>query len=444
MEIRGVGRLIGAYAAAIGCVGLATGARFLLAEPLGQFESFGPFYPAILASALLGVGPGVLACAASLLMIWYFFLPPTWSFDLRDPSAMSALVVFAACSALLLGVATVHRRVKLARSQADEFFKAIQDISAEGVVLYRAVRDRDGTVVDFEYRYANPAALAIMRQSDTTNIVGKRFLERLPLARAHPQLFPRYLAALKTGQGSEAEYELGGRWFVSAVARLGDGLVVTVQDVSARKRSDEAQKLLLQELNHRVKNVLTSVIAMASIAGRGATSVADFNDKLLGRLHALSRAHGLLMANSWTEAELSEVVRSTLDPHLQSESRRFVIDGPKVPISADSALALNMALYELATNAIKYGALSNPQGEVAVRWRADPNEPGFVFLSWTEAHGPPVQPPGKPGFGTRLLERAFAAEDGEVRLEYRDSGVFCEMRFRRSAPRPSAADIAVA
>jgi two-component sensor histidine kinase len=131
----------------------------------------------------------------------------------------------------------------------------------------------------------------------------------------------------ETGRTSEAEYELGGRWFHSTVARLRDGIVVTVQDVSARKRADEAQKLLLAELNHRVRNLLASVIAMVAQAERGASSAADFRDKLSSRLHALSRAHHLLSASAWSEAGVGDVVRSTLEPHLGADSTRFQIDG---------------------------------------------------------------------------------------------------------------------
>ena len=176
-----------------------------------------------------------------------------------------------------------------------QLFKAVQDISLEGVVVYRALLDRGGQVHDFEYRYANPAACAIMMSPSSDEIVGAKLLERLPLAREHAQLFPRYVRVFTTGETSEAEYELGGRWFHSTAAKLGDGIVVTVQDVSVRRRGEDAQKLLLQELSHRVKNLLASVIAMANSTERGVTSTAEFRDKLSARLQALSRTHGLLM-----------------------------------------------------------------------------------------------------------------------------------------------------
>jgi two-component sensor histidine kinase len=312
---------------------------------------------------------------------------------------------------------------------ADLLFRAVEEISLEGVVVYRALIDAEGRVRDFEYRYANPEARKIMLNRGSGEIVGTKLLDRLPLAREHPQLLPRYVRVFTTGETSESEYELGGRWFHSTAAKLGDGLVVTVQDVSIRRRAEEAQKLRLQELNHRVKNLLASVIAMANATERGVSSIAEFRDRLSARLIALSRAHSLLMAGAWTDAAVEDVVRNTLEPYLTADAARFRIDGPKITISPDAALALNMALHELATNAIKYGALSGEGGKIEIRWERDSDRPNFVLLTWTESDGPLVSEPNSGGFGTRLLQRAFAAIDGEVKLHFLAGGVFCETRF---------------
>jgi two-component sensor histidine kinase len=241
--------------------------------------------------------------------------------------------------------------------------------------------------------------------------------------------FPRYVRVFTTGETSEAEYELGGRWYRSTAAKLGDGLVVTVQDVSTRRRAEDAQRLRLEELNHRVKNLLASVIAMADVSERGATSTAEFRNKLSARLLALSRAHSLLMAGAWTDAAVEDVVKNTLEPYLTADAGRFHIEGPRIGVSPDVALALNMALHELATNAIKYGALSNQRGQIEIRWGLDPDRPHFALLIWTESDGPPVSKPNGGGFGTRLLQRAFAATDGQVKLHFFAGGLFCEMRF---------------
>jgi len=353
-------------------------------------------------------------------------------------AAAAQVVVTAPARLPALGVGFLRADMSAPSSStdADLLFKAVHDISTEGLVVYRAVLNRTRDVVDFEYRYANPAACSIMK-GEPESVVGARLLERLPEAREHPQLFPRYARVFLSGETSEAEYELGGRWFHSRVAKLDDGIVVTVRDVSARRRADEVQKLLLQELNHRVKNLLASVIAMVVFTERGAASTAEFRDKLSARLHALSRAHSLLSASAWTEASVGDVVRSTLEPHLGQDSTRFRIDGCAYKISSDTALALNMALHELATNAAKYGALSDARGQIAINWTLDPDRSGFIRLIWKEAGGPRVSRPAAPGFGTRLLDRAFASGGGQVRLEYLDEGVACEMVFssaERSGP----------
>jgi two-component sensor histidine kinase/PAS domain-containing protein len=379
------------------------------------------YMPAIVGSALLGLGPGVLALGVSALADWTL-----WRGGLASGEEVAELALFGVGSALTVAILGSNWRARA--PAADPLFKAVQDISIEGVVVYRAALDRAGRVVDFEYRYANPAACEIMR-GRPVDIAGAKLLERLPEARDHPQLFPRYARVFETGRTSEAEYELGGRWFHSTVARLRDGIVVTVQDVSARKREDEAQKLLLAELNHRVRNLLASVIAMVAQAERGASSAADFRDKLSSRLHALSRAHHLLSASAWSEAGVGDVVRSTLEPHLGADPTRFQIDGDAFKVTSDTALALNMALHELATNAVKYGALAGPQGRIAIRWCPDPDRPGFVRLIWREFGGPPVSEPERSGFGTRMLGRAFAVSGGETEVRFLPDGVVCEMAF---------------
>jgi two-component sensor histidine kinase len=415
------------YAIAAGYALLAAAGQFALARWFGFQASFTLFFPAIVAAALLGAGPGALALALSLAAGWAD-LSSGGAAQVQRSDAL-ALLLLGVAGAMIVLMVVAYRGAQTSFNQMALLFKAAQDISLEGVVVYRALLDPDGRVSDFEYRYANPAARTIMLNRGSGEIVGKRLLDRLPPAREHPELFPRYVRVFTTGETSEAEYELGGRWYRSTAAKLGDGLVVTVQDVSTRRRAEDAQKLRLEELNHRVKNVLASVIAMADVSERGATSTAEFRNKLSARLLALSRAHSLLMAGAWTDAAVEDVVKNTLEPYLTADAVRFHIEGPRIGLSPDVALALNMALHELATNAIKYGALSNQRGQIEIQWGLDPYRPHFALLTWTESDGPPVSKPNGGGFGTRLLQRAFAGTDGEVKLHFLAGGLLCEMRF---------------
>jgi two-component sensor histidine kinase/PAS domain-containing protein len=371
--------------------------------------------------------PGVLAVVLSLLTVWYFFIPPFWSFAV-DAGAVPDLLLFALTAALLVVICEGYRRERAARLRDYQLFKTMQEISLEGLALYRAVRNAAGEVVDFEYRYANPAALAITGKESLRELEGVSLLTRLPLAREHPALFPRYVEVLATGKPSQTEYELGGQWYQSVVAKLDDGVVVTVQGINERKRAESAQQLLLQELNHRVKNLLATVIAMASLSGRLSASPAEYREALLDRLQALSRAHGLLSGNAWTDADVSSVINSTLEPYLEADRQRFEIAGESLRVDAAGAIALHMALHELATNAIKYGALSHENGRVTISWaRADST---FALLTWTETGGPLVQPPERRGLGARLFETAFASEGGSTVIAYEPTGVVCQLKFR--------------
>lgn len=410
------------YAFAAAVTAVAAAVQVALSAALKSPAAVVVFAPAVVGAGTLGLGPGVFALGLSVIAAWLSWSAPT------AQHGVPQLLVLGSSLALVVGILWASPGARGWASGANLQFKAVQDISTEGIVVYQAILDRDGRAVDFEYRYANPAACAIMR-GRPDDVIGARLLERLPEARDHPQLFPRYSQAFAEGKTSEAEYELGGRWFHSRVARLGDGVVVTVRDVSVRKRADDVQRLLLQELNHRVKNLLASVMAMVAYTERGSASPAEYRDKLSARLHALSRAHTLLSGSAWTEASVEDVVRSTLEPYLDRDLTRFQIDGPPLDVSSDTALALNMALHELATNAAKYGALSNAGGRIAIRWTADTDRRGFVRLIWSESGGPAVHVPASSGFGSRLLERTFASAGGEASLRFPPDGVICQMVF---------------
>ena len=142
---------------------------------------------------------------------------------------------------------------------------------------------------------------------------------------------------------------------------------------------------------------------------------------------ALSRAHNVLTRENWEGADLREIVTQALEPYSSAREDRIHLDGPRVRLSPRMALALAMALQELATNAVKYGALSNETGQIRVAWSLDPSvKPTRLHLRWEESGGAPVEAPGRRGFGSRLIERSLAQDlDGEVRITFELSGVVC-------------------
>ncbi len=205
------------------------------------------------------------------------------------------------------------------------------------------------------------------------------------------------------------------------------GAVSVSLDITERKRSEEHRQLLINELNHRVKNTLATVQSIALQTLRGASSIADAQAALTDRLIALAKAHDVLTRESWEGAELHDIVFGAIAPHGGRD--RFVIDGPPVRLAPSISLTLALALHELATNAAKYGALSIQGGSVTISWeiRHDGVEPK-VRLRWMERGGPPVQAPTRKGFGSRLLERSFSAElDGAAAVDYAPEGVVWNM-----------------
>ena len=201
-------------------------------------------------------------------------------------------------------------------------------------------------------------------------------------------------------------------------------------DITERKAADERQKLLLDELNHRVRNTLATVQSLAMQTIRHAQQPSAFDLDFIERLHALARAHDLLTEAAWEGASLGEVIERTLRLRVgPGEDHRIAIEGPFVRLSPNAAVSLNMVFHELATNAARYGALSAPGGRVAVSWAADPAGHAII-LDWRETGGPPVAAPADRGFGSRLIEHAVPREmGGEAQLSFEPDGVRCRMRM---------------
>ncbi|MBE7156929.1 MAG: PAS domain-containing protein [Rhodospirillales bacterium] len=207
-------------------------------------------------------------------------------------------------------------------------------------------------------------------------------------------------------------------------------MIGAMLDITARKRAEEHQRLLTAELQHRVKNTLAMVQAIASQTLRGATDLEEAREGFAARLISLGRAHDILTQASWTAAPITEVVEGALSVHRQTDAARLRVSGPNVLLGAKPALALALALHELATNAAKYGALSGESGVVDLRWHVvhEGEQPRFC-LTWSETGGPPIlAQPTRRGFGSRLIERSFASEvGGEVKLTYAPTGLVCRL-----------------
>jgi len=207
------------------------------------------------------------------------------------------------------------------------------------------------------------------------------------------------------------------------------GAINVLVDITDRKRADEAQKVLIDELNHRVKNTLATVQSIARHTQR--STPVSFQERFEERLLALSKAHDLLTRRRWTGVGLNELLEQELAPYGDTGSGAIELDGAELIVSARVALALGMVIHELATNAAKYGALSSPDGAVRVAWSVQEDGPAQrLVMEWTETGGPPVLPPTRRGFGRRLMERSIGKDlAGVVDLNFDPCGLRCRMEF---------------
>jgi two-component sensor histidine kinase len=192
-------------------------------------------------------------------------------------------------------------------------------------------------------------------------------------------------------------------------------------DAKEREASDKLQKLILEELHHRIKNTLAMVSAIASQSLRNAPSTEHAQHAIEGRLLALGRAHDLLLQARWTSADLGKIVRGATEAFDNPDLPRFSIDGPGIQITSAAVIAIAMTLNELCTNTTKFGALSVPTGHVEIAWTVDGSTPR-LHLTWSEKDGPVVEAPTRRSFGSRLIETLGAQLKGEVRLTYEPSG----------------------
>jgi PAS domain S-box-containing protein len=222
----------------------------------------------------------------------------------------------------------------------------------------------------------------------------------------------------------------------SSPVRANDGrllyVVRVVQDITERKAAEQRQKLLIDELNHRVKNTLATVQSLASQTARAVPTPEAFRERFEGRLLALSKAHDQLTVHHWESADLRELLSQSFAPYVGAGPERVVLRGEDVVLRPRVVVTLAMAVHELTTNAAKYGALSVPGGHIEVRWApfAGPDGRQNLRIDWVEGGGAPASEPPQRGFGSRLIEGSIASElGGKAQLTFAPEGFRCEIVF---------------
>ena len=208
----------------------------------------------------------------------------------------------------------------------------------------------------------------------------------------------------------------------------------TILDITDRKRNEERQNLLMAELDHRVKNILSNVSAVARLSSQRAQSLDAFVESLDGRIQAISRAHGLLRRASWASASLTDLASDALEPFRSSGN--IHIDGLPISILPEFAQSMALILHELTTNAVKHGALSRPGGRVKLSW-SQPSQ-GHIRLVWQESDGPSPTPPTKKGFGLTVLQTAASDLGAVANCDFREQGFLYTLQGPFEHVRPTA------
>jgi two-component sensor histidine kinase len=222
-------------------------------------------------------------------------------------------------------------------------------------------------------------------------------------------------------------------WYLARVYALLAGsvllFVLLTETLLLYRRSDQSQKLLIAELDHRVKNILAEVAVVAGSTRQGSRSIDEFLGSLDARIQSMAAAHALLSASGWQSIGLGSLVRTQLAPY--ATGTNVTISGTDVVVNSTETQALAMVLHELATNAAKYGALSIPGGQVSVRWDLKPNGAGTnLTLLWRELGGPPVAPEHPSSYGTNLISNLIPHElGGAVDLVFAKEGVSCRIQI---------------
>jgi two-component sensor histidine kinase/PAS domain-containing protein len=332
---------------------------------------------------------------------------------------------------------SIHRRAEQIAA-AERFARSVLEQATEAVV----VLSPDGHITHASWR---------AEQLADRPPVGRTFSEAFPLEavstdEAGTQALARFSAEsldtmLATRPFHGVEVKLRGErhaksaFLLSAGPLIDEnranvGSIVTLTDMTERKRAEEQQTTMVAELNHRVKNILAIVQSVAAQTVRSSGSLDAFADAFAGRLKALAIAHDILTETRWSGIGLRELLAAVLAPYRSADESRVSIFGPAVLVPARLVVPLSMVLHELTTNAAKYGALSTRRGTIDISWQLRDSVDQAVALIWQERGGPPVKAPTSPGFGMRLIERVVSHDlDGKTEINYDPAGMRCTMAF---------------
>jgi PAS domain S-box-containing protein len=412
------------YAIAVGLVLVAILMRWAVSEAVGPQVPFITFYPAIIVAALIGgLWPGIVATALSTVAAWYAFIPPEGSFELVTHRALQ-LLLFLFINGVNIAVSVLLNAVVSRLVVQQRNIRLLLDSASNGFLLV----DGDGRI-----RLANTAVEKLFGYK-AEELIGKDVEVLIPpgAVEAHRKQRRQYQERPDVRQMG-AGRDLSGRHRDGTAFPLEIGLnpvgrdrkpavLATVIDITGRKTAEEMQRVIVQELQHRMRNAMSVVQAIVDNTLREKRDLDEARKTLSGRLMALSRAYNLITP----EGEGVSVAR-VIGPQVAPYGDRVAVQGCEVPMPSRIAQHFSLVVHELTTNAVKYGALSGPSGIVSIGGQGKAG--GLFVFTWQEQGGPAVTPPGRKGFGTALLDQATQYIARRVTLDYRPGGLFYDVEL---------------
>jgi PAS domain S-box-containing protein len=421
-----------AHCAAIAVVGIATALRWLIDPQVVVGLPFITYYPAIIIATLVGgFWPGILSLVLSAVAAWYFFLSPIYSWQLESHGAFS-LLFFIIMSSVNISI-ILFLDMTLQRVIDQERNVRVLIASAPNGIL---VVDRQGHIT-----LANESMEKLFGY-DRSELEGKK-VEDLVAESArknHQALRETYYAkpearpmgagrdlSGRRKDGSEFPVEIG----LNPVINNGKtAILATVLDITERKRAQEGQQLIIKELQHRTQNLFAVFQSLANRALDEGKTPAEAKFVLNGRLQALARAYKMLADAAWEGASLANI----LDRQFAGFSKRLDVSGCDIVVTPGAAQQFALIIHELATNALKYGALSAPDGRVSISGKIEGTDgDGRFCFTWHESGGPTVTPPSRRGFGSVILLDAAKQFGQNVALNYAPDGLNYELQIALSA-----------
>jgi PAS domain S-box-containing protein len=419
-----------AYALAFLSAAVATALRLVL-DPYVEAATFVTYFPGIvLTTTISGFGAGLVCVVLSTAAVYFFLLEPRFSFFVENLAEAADLLLFAPLSFLCV-ILIAQMRSTIERERAERVLREGKDrlqLALDAAQLgwwqYDPLSDVilvDGRLKEiFDFTADETPLDEFVRRvhpDDAARVWADREAALNPAdpkPYAHEYRIQRRDGEVRWVDAHGLAYFEGGGRERRLVRFIG-----TVQDITGRKQHEEREHLLMREVNHRAKNMLSVVDA---IARQTATrNPEDFVERFSDRIQALSANQDLLVRNEWNGVDIEDLARVQLAPFADLVGSRIVVRGAKLRLNAASAQAIGLALHELATNAGKYGALSQDTGGLEIGWGT---EAETFTMSWRERDGPLVSPSLRRGFGTTVMkEMAERSVDGRVELDYAPSGV---------------------